>query len=158
MSMSIVEKPSSENSFLYAHAQLLASSYAHLTGKPLFNVEYAPADVPRALFEAPFGLVSHNTDPVPIFNYGNQAALAAFELSWSKFIQLASRDSAETVVQADREVLMDKARQDGFIDNYRGIRISSSGRRFWIERATIWNVVDGAGTYRGQAAMFYLGK
>lgn len=156
--MSIVGKPSLENSFLSAHVQLLVSSYAHLTGKQLLNAEYAGEDLPRALFEAPFGLVSHNTDSIPVFNYGNQTALAAFGLGWLEFVQLASRDSAETVNQAEREVLMEKVKQDGFIDNYRGIRISSSGKRFWIERATIWNVVDGAGNYRGQAAVFYLGK
>jgi hypothetical protein len=34
------------------------------------------------------------------------------------------------------------------------MRISSSGRRFWIERATVWNLLDADGVYRGQAATF----
>jgi MEKHLA domain-containing protein len=150
--MHVLEQPSPENNYQELQARLLASSYHRLTGRLLFGVEESP----RALFEAPFGLVSHNTAPVPVFNYGNQTALAAFEMSWPEFIRLASRDSAETVNQQERELLMRKVREDGFVDNYRGIRISSSGRRFWIERATIWNVVDELGVYRGQAAIFYL--
>ncbi|NPT61472.1 MEKHLA domain-containing protein, partial [Paraburkholderia elongata] len=28
-----------------------------------------------------------------------------------------------------------------------------SGVRFWIERATVWQLTDSAGNYQGQAAM-----
>jgi hypothetical protein len=30
----------------------------------------------------------------------------------------------------------------GFIENYAGVRIAKDGGRFWIEQATVWNVVD----------------
>ena len=53
---------------------------------------------------------------------------------------------------------MNKVKQDGFVGDYRRIRIASSGRRFWIDRATIWNVVGETGNYQGQAALFYLEK
>jgi hypothetical protein len=108
--MSNIGKPNPENSFLSTHTRLIVSSYSRLIGKELLSAEYAHEDIPRALFEAPIGLVSHNTDPVPVFNYGNQAALAAFELDWSEFIQLASRDSAEPVKQTERELLMSKVK------------------------------------------------
>jgi len=146
------EQPGPANNFHELHARLLASSYYRLTGKVLLEDEESP----RALFEAPFGVVSHNTEAVPVFNYANQTALAAFEMSWIEFIQLASRDSAEAVNQQERERLMSKVREDGFVDNYRGLRIASSGRRFWIERTTIWNVMSEQGVYCGQAARFYL--
>ena len=35
-----------------------------------------------------------------------------------------------TVNQAERELLMNKVKQDGFVGDYRRIRIASSGRRF----------------------------
>lgn len=35
-----------------------------------------------------------------------------------------------TVNQAERELLMNKVKQDGFVGDNRGIRIASSGRRF----------------------------
>lgn len=154
--MSLIEKPSFENGYLAAHVQLLASSYSRLTGRELLGSDIALDDIGQALFKAPFGLVSHGTESIPVFNYGNQTALKAFDLQWSEFMRLASRDSAEEVNQAERELLMAKVKQEGFIDNYRGIRISSSGRRFWIERATIWNVLDESDNYKGQAAIFHL--
>ncbi|GJM13238.1 MAG: MEKHLA domain-containing protein [Pseudohongiella sp.] len=153
--MSVREKPSLDNNFHIAHAQLLADSYHRLTKKELLGT-CAREDLARELFEAPFGLVSHGTDSNPVFNYGNSTALAAFEMEWADFVCLASRDSAEAVNQEERELLMTKVKRDGYIDNYRGIRISAKGRRFWIERATIWNVIDGAGIYCGQAAVFFL--
>jgi len=42
----------------------------------------------------------------------------------------------------------------GFIDDYAGIRISKSGRRFKISRATVWNLISEDGQPCGQAAMF----
>ncbi len=44
--------------------------------------------------------------------------------------------------------------ENGYTNNYSGVRVSSTGKRFLIEDATIWNVLDNAGTYHGQAAMF----
>jgi len=45
-------------------------------------------------------------------------------------------------------------RENGFIDDYSGIRISSTGRRFHIRQAIVWNVLDEDGRYAGQAATF----
>ena len=42
---------------------------------------------------------------------------------------------------------------DGYVDDYRGVRISSSGRRFEVRDAYVWNVYDGE-TRVGQAALF----
>jgi predicted DNA-binding protein (UPF0251 family) len=44
--------------------------------------------------------------------------------------------------------------QRGFIDDYSGIRISKTGRRFQISRATVWNLISEKGEPCGQAAMF----
>ena len=54
----------------------------------------------------------------------------------------------------ERARLLDAVRTQGLIDDYTGIRISASGRRFRIDRATVWNLVDQDGRYRGQAACF----
>jgi len=42
----------------------------------------------------------------------------------------------------------------GPVDDYSGIRISQSGRRFRIEQAIVWNLIDAAGHLCGQAATF----
>jgi hypothetical protein len=47
-----------------------------------------------------------------------------------------------------------RAARDGYIDHYRGVRISRSGRRFLVEAALVWNVIDLNGVKQGQAASF----
>jgi hypothetical protein len=133
------------------HALLLYNSYLQLTGNKL--IVCPESEVGRCLFFAPFALVSHDTKPDPIFNYANQTALDLFEMNWEQFTSLPSRKSAEQPLREAREHLLAEVSSKGFINNYTGIRISSSGKRFYIENAVVWNLID-KGVHRGQAAMF----
>lgn len=153
--MQTISEPCQENSYLSEHAYLMISSYHRWTGKYLVQQEQSGEDIYRALFKAPYGVVSHNTEDDPIFNYGNQTALRLFEMDWSEFTNLASRKSAEPVNRAERERLIAHVTKHGFIDDYRGVRISSTGKRFMLEDATVWNITDERGVYYGQAAVFY---
>ena len=138
-----------------AHAELLSSSYCRWTGHSLLpTVAAAGQDLAQALFDADFALVSHGTEADPIFNYGNATALRLFGMDWPTFTRLPSRLSAETTRQTARDALMAKVTAQGFVDDYRGVRISASGQRFIIEQAHIWNLIDDAGRYHGQAARF----
>ena len=67
---------------------------------------------------------------------------------------LPSRVSAEPVHQAEREQLLATVARQGYIDNYRGVRVTKRGRRFLIEQATVWNLLDENAGHCGQAAMF----
>jgi hypothetical protein len=51
-------------------------------------------------------------------------------------------------------MLLERVRDHGFIDDYAGVRVSATGRRFRIERAVVWNLLDEAGRLHGQAATF----
>ena len=106
------------------------------------------------LFLAPFAVVSHNTASDPVFNYADLKALELFELSWDALIRLPSRCSAEPINQAERERLLSEVTAKGYIDHYQGIRISSTGRRFMIKNAVVWNLIDDKGENKGQAACF----
>ena len=108
----------------------------------------------KALFEAPFAVVSHNTDVDPVFNYANTTAMELFEMDWAAVTALPSRLSAEAISQDERARLLNRVTEHGFIDDYSGVRISSSGKRFRIDNATVWNLIDKDGSYAGQAAMF----
>ena len=152
--MQTFNQPGSENAYLAKHAELLIFSYQHWTAKNLLR-QQADQDCYRALYNAPYAVVSHNTDDDPIFNYANLAALNVFEMDWAAFTSLPSRKSAEPVDRAERDRLMARVSKYGFIDDYRGVRISSSGKHFMIEDATVWNIVDAQGKYYGQAAVFY---
>lgn len=146
--------PDETNSFLAGHARLLTSSYRHWTGRDLVDPEISPMDQARALYEAPFAVASHGTETDPVFNYANRAALELFETGWTQFVSMPSRLSAEPEEREGRMKLLEQVDRHGFIDNYTGIRISFSGRRFHIRHATVWNVIDAHGVYRGQAVMF----
>ncbi|HEY0234301.1 MAG TPA: MEKHLA domain-containing protein, partial [Afipia sp.] len=63
--------------------------------------------------------------------------------SWGELIGLPSRLSAEAPERAERQRLLDAVARDGFISNYKGVRISKSGRRFWIENAIVWQLQNG---------------
>lgn len=134
-----------------AFFELVTQSYARVVGRPLVP---PGADGGWLYNEAPFALLSHNTETDPRFVYANVTAQRAFEYPWAQLVGLPSRLSAETPERAERERLLTAVARDGFIANYRGIRIAKSGRRFWIENGTVWQVSDAAGRSHGQAAMF----
>jgi hypothetical protein len=56
--------------------------------------------------------------------------------------------------QAERAHMLARAQEQGFIDDYRGVRISGTGKRFLVEQAIVWNVVGAEGEQIGQAATF----
>ncbi len=131
--------------------ELLTGNFARLVGKPLAE---ATQGAHWLYHEAPFAVLAHNTDPDPRFIYANKTAQACFEYAWDEFITLPSRLSAEAPNRAERQRLMDAVARTGFISDYRGVRISKSGRRFWIENGIVWQLVDQAGNPCGQAATF----
>ena len=130
---------------------LIASSYRQWLGHDLVAPSVDPV---LALWEAPLAVVAHGTEADPIFFFGNRAALAAFEVTVEQFTAMPSRLSAEAPQREERQALLDRVSAHGFIDDYRGIRISTSGRRFEIAGAVVWNLVDADGVRRGQAAAF----
>ena len=151
-----MQPPSWENDFQSDHARLLKSSFARLLSRELLPVAatVTPQVFAQKLFQSPTVVLSHGLQKDPIFNYANQAALDLFEMDWDCLTQLPSRKSAEPMNRQQRARLLAEVSNQGFIDDYSGIRISSSGRRFLISKAIVWNVVDDGGQLQGQAATF----
>lgn len=137
-----------------AHVQLLLDSFARLVGSDLVTREGSAAEQAERLFHAPFVVVAHGTEVDPVLAYGNAAALALWEMTWEELTRTPSRLTAEPLHRDERARLLARTRAHGFVDDYSGIRISKTGRRFRIERAVVWNLTDPAGEYRGQAATF----
>jgi len=154
--------PSPENSYWVHHVNLLRRSFQHFVGQDLIREAFPLPDmgdgsdltIARALFEAPFVVLSHNTDPDPVFTYGNRSALMLFEMTWDELTALPSRLSAEPPNQDDRSRLLEAVRTQGYIDDYQGIRISKTGKRFRVNQAIVWNLQDPDLGYCGQAAAF----
>ena len=139
---------------LIEHCQYLLNSFKALTGRDLIDRSPSIEIQANNLFHANFVMVSHDTQPDPVFNYGNQTALDLWEFDWEDFLQLPSRLSAEPMAQIDRDRLLLEAKNNGYIQSYGDVRISRTGKRFWIENVTIWTVTDRYGKDIGQAATF----
>ncbi len=142
-----------------AFHRLLSGSHLRLTGAPLITDaaicrEDAAAQAQWLYRDAPFCLLAHDTSADPVFIYANRKAQLCFEYDWDEMIRLPSRLSAEAPNRAERQRLLESVTRSGFIDNYKGLRIAKSGRRFWIEQAVVWQLIDEAGALHGQAAMF----
>tara|TARA_R110002072_G_C7978996_1_gene536095 strand:+ start:111943 stop:112410 length:468 start_codon:yes stop_codon:yes gene_type:complete len=136
------------------HTQILLNSYRRFLGEELISREGSVEEQSRTLFEIPFVVVSHGTQIDPILNYGNQTALDLWEIDLETLLRTPSRMTAEPVHRDERDRLLERTSRDGFVDDYRGIRIASTGRRFLIEKAIVWNLVDDDGDRVGQAATF----
>jgi hypothetical protein len=146
-------EPAIENGF-HAHiAALIQKTYCEKTSKEII-ISPDMREIGRLLYEAPFALLAHDASDDPVFFYANLMAQALFEMSWSEITKLPSRWSAESSNQEERERLLHQVSLKGYIDNYSGVRISRTGRRFLIKGATVWNLTNEDDILIGQAAIF----
>lgn len=134
--------------------QYLLDSYAYRTGKELISRGGSSFDQAQRLFDSPFALVSHGVQDDPVLNYGNRMALDLWEMDWDRFTQTPSRLTAEPINREERARMLSQAKKQGYLSDYRGVRISSTGKRFLIEQATIWAIQHPDGTSLGQGATF----
>lgn len=144
------------NTNLVEHVVAVVESYRRWVGRELSEElsGLSGHQLAERIFEAQVCVVSHGTEPEPLFNYANRCALKLFDVSCEQFIGLPSRFSAEPIEQAKREQFMRAVTRKGFVEGYEGVRIGATGRRFRIEDATVWNVNSRMGHPLGQAATF----
>ncbi|MCY4131589.1 MAG: MEKHLA domain-containing protein [Nitrospira sp.] len=132
----------------------LLDSYASWLKRELIDRTGTLEEQSERLFVAPFVVASHTNAEDPILNYGNRQALELWEGNWEEFTGLPSRLTAEPVNQPERARMLEQVATHGFVTDYQGIRISRSGRRFLVQQATVWNILDDHGAIQGQAATF----
>lgn len=138
-----------------ARCCLIAASFRRVLCRDLLpGLPDESSSIAHAIDAAPCAILAHDGSERPRFTYANATARGLWELDWERFIGMPSEQSAEPDQRGAREALLARARRDGFIDDYRGIRITASGRRFAIEDVILWNLVDDAGVSHGQAATF----
>ncbi|RUS46154.1 MEKHLA domain-containing protein [Cohnella sp. AR92] len=135
------------------HLKRVLNSYRKWTGTDLLKLT-GELSLAEQLNRTGRILLSHGTETDPVLNYGNHAALALWEMDWAEFVRMPSRLTAEPMDREEREKLLRDVRDKGYSNRYAGIRVSRTGRRFRIEDAAIWNVMDERGRMLGQAASF----
>ena len=135
------------------HVRNILNSFQRLTGRFIIDRKNAKKDF-LEIENGDFILVSHNCLKDPILNYGNQFALRLWEMNWNEFIKTPSKKTAEPDLRENRSKMLNIVSKQGYFDQYEGIRVSSTGKRFKIKNAIIWNVSDDKGNFIGQAAYF----
>ncbi len=135
------------------HIAILAKSYQQYFLEPMI-MDCSEDDFLQSIWQGDFVVLSHGIEADPIFNFANLCAQQLFEMDFQTITQLPSRKSAGPSTQQERDSLMAQVTTKGCIDDYSGIRVSATGKQFYIERAKVWNLTDKAGEYYGQAAMF----
>lgn len=135
-------------------SQYLLDSYTRFLKRELISRQGTALEQAERLFTSPFVVASHGLEEDPILNYGNQTALTLWEMDWDDFTHTPSRLTAEPMNREERARMLEQAKRHGYISDYRGVRISRTGKRFLVERATVWNIHKPDQTPLGQAATF----
>lgn len=135
---------------------LIVSSYERLTGRKLVDTTI---DYRDALWYSKRVVLAHGTQGDPVFFYANMAGLSLFDAKAKNFVQTPSRHSAEPVEQSERDRLFQQVQKHNYIEDYAGVRITFPRghrlrRRFSIQKATVWNLIDDQNVIHGQAATF----
>ena len=137
-----------------SQTQLVLDNYHALLGRDLIARSGDPDDDAQRLWTAPFVALSHGTEADPILNFANRTTLKLWEMPLEKLVAMPSRLTAEPMAQSKRQTFLEQTAKQRFITGYDGVRISSTGRRFLIQNATIWNLTNSNGQLAGQAATF----
>jgi hypothetical protein len=151
----VLTLPGPENDWQAAHVARLADAFARVIGRDLIrDMKLDPARLGRSAWEGRFALLSHRGDGNATLNYANRFALDLWELDWDSLVTTPSAATAPDGDIAERSAMMAAVAKDGFVSGYSGRRISASGKRFRIENATIWRLLDAKGQPFGVAATF----
>ena len=146
--------PAASNLWHHEWLRLLDSSLRKCSGTAILPApDASPAQCSTVASSDDLVVVSHDGAEDPVFNYASKAALDLWEMDWETFTSTPSRFSAEPDEREARAELLRRVTEDGYVDDYCGVRISSSGKRFEVRDAYVWNVYDGD-TRVGQAALF----
>lgn len=91
-----------------------------------------------------------------ILVYGNANALSLWEMSIEDFRGTPSKYTAEEDLRSEREKMLKIAAQQNYYQGYHGVRISATGKRFYIKDVCVFNVFDiqKPNSVVGQAALF----
>ena len=135
-------------------SQYLLDSYAYWVKQELIDRSGTSLEQSERLFHSPCIVASHGMEDDPVLNYGNQVALNLWIMDWKQFTQTPSRLTAEPINREERARMLEQAKTQGYIADYRGVRISSTGKRFQVDQAIIWNIQKPDGTALGQGATF----
>ena len=155
MLASTLSQPAPGNNYHQEHVLIILGNLQRWTGKNLIREYGFSLDkLGERVFNADFYLLSHTNASDPILNYANRKALELWEVTWEELITMPSSKTAKPVDRQERSAMLDRVSADNYFDGYRGIRISKTGKEFYISDGIIWNLLINNDELYGQAAWF----
>jgi MEKHLA domain len=146
---------------MVAWVELSSKSLYQQTGQSLFDRMDGVETVAQVHRSTRYAVLSHGTQPDPIYCYFNDGALLTFQWPESEIYQKPSRYSAPAGPEReDRQVQIETAAQQGDIARVipSAIRQTKTGEVFELVNVLLWNVYDdhdgGGGERVGQTALF----
>ena len=138
-----------DSNILTFQTELIKKSYLRLLSKKLHSESST-----KALYETDLIVLAHDGKSDPCFTYANKGAQSLWKINWQDFIGMPSKYSAEPDQRESRSKMLSETLEKGYYENYSGVRVSKEGKRFFIKKATIFNLIDDEGLRIGQAAVF----
>lgn len=155
MVASTLAYPAPDNNYHREHVLVLLENLKRWTGYDLISdYGFSLDKIGEQVFYADFYILSHDRSADPILTYGNQRVLELWEVSWSELMMMPSRQTAKPVDREARAAMMERVKSDRYLTGYSGIRVSKTGKEFYISDGTIWNLFTHDGEPYGQAAWF----
>ncbi len=108
----------------------------------------------QEVFAMRMPLLAHDRSRDPLVTYVNASALLLWHCRWDEMVGMPSRKTAPADQLEERTALLKRASVNSSLIGYRGIRIDSLGREFYIKNARIWTIRTKDGISCGQAATF----
>ncbi len=143
-----------ENSKVITWCGWLTDSFNALGLEQKLHVGLKGQDLARTLYEDGRVILSHEYLDIPRFCFANAKAQEQFGYNWNEFQGMDSRLSAQADDVAAREELLKRAAEEGYIDNYEGVRIRKDKTKFHVTDVILWNVLNEREKVVGQAAIF----
>lgn len=144
------------------HIRLLDSSLAKSRGDGMFewiqsklsSHASSPETAKQLHYNQRFGVLSHGTQPDPIYNYGNIASLELFEQTLENLCKTPSRYSTIPELMEDRSNLIEDIETQGYGLIDKAIRVSAKGNLFLIHQILVWTVFSDDNERLGLAAIY----
>lgn len=146
------------DSRLIKTSELIIYSYKQEFQYPLID-KVCPShslllNIHESLYTSEYCILAVNNNEIPTFTYMNLSAQKLWEVSLNQALKMQGKQTAQKKDQKEREKLLNQVKKKGKTNSYSGIRISQKGKRFFIKKASIWNIINKQGVFEGQAACF----
>eukprot|EP00891_Asterochloris_glomerata_P005660 jgi/Astpho2/5660/Aster-x1308 len=137
------EHPYEQTDVIMQNLLMLESFHRKVGRNMMEDKDIEIKDAPKALWDAPFALLSHEFgDSEAKYDYANKAALDLFETQWDQLVGKPSTITSpeDQQVRGDREQLLQQAREKGTVEIKDAIRRTLKGAKIQLTSGVLWTI------------------